>query len=129
MAQISLRDTSNNKYLHISTSIFTYLHRCPLERWAELTRHLTPDTEATWRQECRDSDSDADTAWLVTRYIYLSPITYLHTYLHISSHIYSPICSYNLALVTVLGCILGLTMYLRARTRGQARRQAEYSAL
>ena len=81
MAQISLRDTSNNKYLHISTSIFTYLHRCPLERWAELTRPLTPDTEATWRQECQDSDSDADTAWLVTRYIY-SPI-YTHIYTHI----------------------------------------------
>ena len=62
-------------YLHTSTHIYVYLHistritRCPLDRWAELTRHLTPDTEATWREECQDSDSEADTAWLVTRYI------------------------------------------------------------
>ena len=79
--------THINKYLHISTSIFTYLHRCPLERWAELTRPLTPDTEATWRQECQDSDGDADTAWLVTRYIY-SPI-----YSPIYTHIYTHICT------------------------------------
>ena len=61
--------------LDISTHIYVYLNistritRCPLDRWAELTRHLTPDTEATWREECQDSDGDADTAWLVTRYI------------------------------------------------------------